>query len=68
MAGLRKYCVSAVALAFLYAMTDEFHQLFVAGRAGRFIDVCIDTAGAVIGVLILAIIIKFHYNNTKYQV
>lgn len=36
----------AVLFCFVYAMTDELHQLFVDGRAGRFTDVCIDTAGA----------------------
>lgn len=31
---------------FLYACSDEFHQLFVAGRAGSIIDVGFDTLGA----------------------
>ncbi|WP_426350656.1 VanZ family protein [Alloiococcus sp. CFN-8] len=35
----------SLAVVFLYACTDEFHQLFVPGRAGRFSDVMIDTAG-----------------------
>ena len=38
----------------LYAGTDEFHQLFVEGRAGQFTDVCIDSAGALTGLLVLA--------------
>ena len=38
----------------LYAGTDEFHQLFVEGRSGQFTDVCIDSAGALAGLLILA--------------
>ncbi len=29
-------------IVFCYACTDEFHQLFVPGRAGRFTDVMID--------------------------
>ena len=32
-----------------YAATDEFHQLFIEGRSGEVRDVCIDSAGAVIG-------------------
>ena len=36
-----------------YAFSDEFHQLFVAGRAGKLDDVLIDTAGAVFGVLVI---------------
>ena len=35
--------------AVFYACTDEFHQLFVPGRAGRLLDVCIDAIGAVCG-------------------
>lgn len=48
----------ALVLAFLYAGTDEVHQLFVAGRAGRFSDVCIDTAGAAIGLLLIYLVRK----------
>ncbi len=32
-------------VAFLYAITDEFHQTFVPGRNGNCIDVMIDGAG-----------------------
>ncbi len=35
----------SVLTAFLYACTDEIHQLFVSGRAGRFTDVLIDCSG-----------------------
>jgi VanZ family protein len=35
-------------ITFLYACTDEFHQTFVPGRAGRFTDVLIDCSGALI--------------------
>lgn len=43
---------AALALSAAYAMTDEFHQLFIAGRSGMAGDVCIDTAGAAIGLLL----------------
>lgn len=43
-------------LATLYAATDEFHQLFVPGRSCQFWDVCIDSAGALIGVLLFSLI------------
>ena len=36
----------------LYALTDEFHQLFVPGRAFSFIDVLIDSGGVLIGILL----------------
>lgn len=33
-----------------YAATDELHQLFVPGRAGRLSDVCIDSLGGILGI------------------
>ena len=35
-----------------YAVTDEIHQTFVAGRAGRPLDVAIDAAGVAAGILL----------------
>ena len=42
-----------ILFCFLYACSDEIHQLFVAGRDGNFIDVLIDTLGSTSGILIL---------------
>lgn len=42
----------SISAVFLYACTDEFHQLFVSGRSGQFTDVMIDTIGGLIGVFI----------------
>lgn len=42
----------AVALAVLYAVTDEVHQTFVEGRTGAPLDVVIDAVGALAGVLL----------------
>ena len=39
----------AVVFSMLYAVSDEIHQLFVSGRAGRVFDVFIDTCGAAFG-------------------
>ena len=36
-----------------YAMTDEFHQMFIPGRAASWKDVGIDSAGVLCGVLVL---------------
>ena len=44
--------IIAWAAAALYAATDEFHQTYVAGRAGMLFDVLVDAAGALSGVLI----------------
>lgn len=49
----RKWQLKTVIFCCLYACSDEFHQLFVAGRSGQIRDVGIDTFGAVCAVLIL---------------
>jgi VanZ family protein len=41
----------ALALGVLYAVSDELHQSFVPGRAGRPLDVAIDAAGVALGVV-----------------
>ncbi len=48
----------ALIFCMLYAVSDELHQLFVPGRAGRISDVCIDTAGATLGIFLLCRICK----------
>ncbi|MCD8218939.1 MAG: VanZ family protein [Ruminococcus sp.] len=42
----------SIAVCACYAGTDEFHQLFIEGRACRGTDVLIDTLGAALGVLL----------------
>ena len=44
---------AAFAIVFLYAVSDEIHQLFVPGRAAAVGDVLIDTAGGLTGILAL---------------
>ena len=46
----------ALVLAVLYAVTDEFHQGFVAGRHESALDVGIDAAGALIAVVAVRIV------------
>ena len=53
----RIYIYSVIGV-FLYACSDEFHQIFVPGRAGRFTDVLIDTSGGIIGTFIVMIYYK----------
>lgn len=40
-------------VTFIYACSDEIHQLFIPGRSGQFTDVLIDTSGALIMLLII---------------
>jgi VanZ family protein len=44
--------LAAIALATLYGMTDEFHQLFVPGRSADRYDVLADCIGASMGAAI----------------
>lgn len=44
---------------FLYACTDEFHQLFVPGRTGKPGDVLIDTAGGLTALTVVYIVTIF---------
>lgn len=48
----------SILFSFLYACTDEIHQIFVPGRSAQFRDVLIDTLGASFGALIAYLIIK----------
>jgi len=43
----------AWSLGVAYAVTDEIHQTFVEGRHGAPLDVAIDAAGVLVGVLAL---------------
>jgi VanZ family protein len=52
-------------VVFLYAASDEFHQSFVPTRTAHFSDVCIDTAGGAIGLLVLWFF--NHYRNRRRQ-
>ncbi|MCR1849916.1 VanZ family protein [Paeniclostridium sordellii] len=52
---------------FIYACTDEIHQLFITGRSGEFKDVLVDTLGATIGLLIVFIINRI-LNSRKNKI
>lgn len=45
-----KLVLLSLLICFLYACSDEIHQLFVPGRSGEARDVLIDTLGAGLGV------------------
>lgn len=45
-----KSILIAFLIAFLYACSDEFHQLFVLGRSARVFDVLLDSFGAFCGI------------------
>ena len=53
-----KTVIIPIGIAFLYACTDEFHQLFIDGRTSQFTDVLIDTFGAILGVAMINVAIR----------
>ena len=65
--NIKRIIMFSSLFCFIYACTDEFHQLFVNGRAGRFTDVLIDTSGGVIMLLIVFIISLAVLRRKKYN-
>lgn len=63
--NILKTCAIAFLLTFLYACTDEFHQLFVLGRSGEIRDVMVDSTGAFIGVIVAGCISKLIIFSNK---
>jgi VanZ family protein len=51
----RRAALLAFVIASAYALTDEYHQTFVDGRHGNAVDWLIDSAGAAVVALRLAI-------------
>lgn len=64
----RRY-LFAVGFSFLYACSDEIHQIFVPGRSSEVRDVLIDTGGAALGALIaLGLTVMFlHFRSDKKE-
>ena len=50
--AVRKALLLSAGIVLLYAMSDEFHQMFVPGRSGEVRDVLIDTTAGTVGVML----------------
>jgi len=59
-----KLIILSVIIAFLYALSDEYHQSFVFGREGTLRDVAIDS----IGILIMTGIWYIKNRRIKYKI
>lgn len=55
-----------IIISYLYALSDEIHQTFVAGRSGRFKDTFFDLFGIIIGLIILKQILKIKGINRLF--
>jgi len=51
-----RFILLSVALTTMYAASDEFHQIFIAGRSGEIKDVLLDSSGAIAGAFFLSFI------------
>jgi VanZ family protein len=49
--------IITLVLNFLYACSDEFHQLFIEGRTSSFRDVLIDTSGACLALILFTLVL-----------
>ena len=56
--------ICAIGFCVLYSISDEIHQFFVPGRACRFLDVCIDSAGSITAILLLSFLIYKKRNKS----
>ena len=54
-----KVIILAVLICILYAISDEIHQLFISGRSGQVSDVLLDSAGGLVGVLLMNAIRRY---------
>jgi VanZ family protein len=57
-APLRRPAMIAAGIASLYGASDEIHQLFVSGRNSDVLDWATDTAGAIVGCLLAAALLR----------
>ena len=62
-----KLLLISIFLAFLYACSDEIHQLFIIGRTGRVLDVFIDTLGASTGVILYYFLFRKKLKEVSHE-
>lgn len=63
--NIKQVSVITIICIFLYAASDEIHQLFVPGREGAIRDVFIDTSGGIVlvGIRLMIIYKRFRYKK-----
>ena len=57
--------VITLAICVIYAASDEIHQYFVPGRSCEFRDVCIDSLGSLVGIVLCRFV--FYVNKRKVR-
>ncbi|MDP5274727.1 VanZ family protein [Chengkuizengella axinellae] len=64
MIGFKSYTL-AFAICILYAISDEFHQLYVPGRGPEVRDVLIDSLGSLVGISMYYLLTLFGIQKQK---
>lgn len=62
---IQKIVIYSLIGTFLYACSDEMHQLFIGGRAGQFTDVLIDTCGGCLTIIFYDVLTKLKYKQRR---
>ena len=62
---IQKTMIYSLIGTFLYACSDEMHQLFIGGRAGQFTDVLIDTCGGCFAIMFYYVLTKLKYKQRR---
>ena len=62
---IQKIIIYSLIGTFLYACSDEMHQLFIGGRAGQFTDVLIDTCGGCLTIIFYYVLTKLKYKQRR---
>ncbi len=65
--SLKARFLSSVLVCSLYAVSDEVHQLFVAGRSCEFRDMLIDFCGAILGITVALLLSKTNMFKRKFK-
>jgi len=60
-----QWALAALLIAAAYSATDEFHQVFVAGRNASPWDSLLDTAGATVAMLASWLVFRLHNNASS---
>ncbi len=56
----QKIILLAFLICLLYAISDEIHQLYIPGRSGQVSDVLLDSAGGLVGIVLMSVIGRKH--------
>lgn len=60
-----KLILTSILICFLYATSDEIHQVFSAGRTPKLLDVLIDTSGSILSIMVIFTIAKLSQKLIK---